>query len=229
MDIRDLIIDDDVLARMGPAGAQAAASLLHRQGGDCQTCVTALGGAPSSLCVDRVNTLATASLHHAACRASTWNDTRAVAVPAVNSVTYHLEYLLLALGDTVRLPLVLLNPSLEMVVLRESDGGWWPRAQTQYLRAGMAPVALDGPIPVARAISARADAGFIRIRVPSGDQYPTGHWPTPPQVLAEARAQRSMLLAVTHAGNGVVGQTTDTLSEVLRHPITVLARIPLDG
>lgn len=231
MDLSELIIHDDVLARMGHTGAAATARALHAEG-DCQTCVKPLRPGGITLCADvpaADRFLATASLHHAACRPSGWNDSGVVMV-ARKSVTYRVSYWAVEVPLLGAVAVMAVNPGMELVAIRPLDGGWYPSAQRQYLRAGLC--ALDSPAqaPHTPAITARISAqGVIAVTVPVGETYPEeGGCAAPPLVVALARRQRSLVLAVTHANSPAMADD-DALNAVLGDPLTVMGRIAVSG
>jgi hypothetical protein len=230
----ELTISHDVLARLGDAGARAVAGALHARGGDCQTCVFPLKPGGVSLCVDETDVLSIASLHHTQCRFSGWNATGRVTV-ACQSVTYAVNNWLVEDTEFGPTPVMVLNPSLEQVVIKEVDGGWHPSPQAQYTGAGLrVRVTAADAMPQADAtITARVNThGIIRLSVPSREVYPAPRdfaLPAPQEMLAEARRQASIVLAVAHAADAAAMEDLNEVNKVLADPLTVVGRVALFG
>lgn len=227
MDLNELIIDSSVLQRTTERGAQEIARALHAQGGDCQTCVRPLGR-ETTLCVDDTELLSFASLHHLPCRRSGWNDSGRAAF-AHRSVTFVLNNWVIDDAFCGLLPMVVLNPSLEQVCIRELDGGWYPCVTQQYLDAGMrSRVAPDGPPPDTHGISARiTPRGVIQVTMPSGDVYPDPDGTVAPaQVARLAREQGGVVLAVTHLAASAIDRL-GAVNDVMGDPLTVMGRVKL--
>lgn len=138
-----VLVSPDVQAGLGSAGlAEVTASLWPV---DCQTCGRPLGAQPPALAVDDVTVFAWASLHHARCRAPGWNS--GPVITQTGAGVSHLSRLVLLPTQRSRraaepdgaLPMMVVNPSLETVMLRRDRDGWRPWFDRAFTDAGMAP------------------------------------------------------------------------------------------
>jgi hypothetical protein len=92
---------------------------------DCQTCGRSLGAKPPALCIDDVEDFATASLHHARCRPAEWNDQGPIPHTGGARLSYVTRMVMMPLVHGEQKdprPMLLVNPSLEMVFLERDDG-----------------------------------------------------------------------------------------------------------
>ena len=145
MAVGKMIISPDIEDRLGQRGMSEVAASLWPV--DCQTCGRPLGSRPPSLCVDDMVAFAMATLHHERCRAPVWNHLRAVRTPAAAVVTHRARLVMLPLSDLLLarsgpgvVPVLLVNPSMENVILAFDGGGMWhPQLHAVFAAAGMAP------------------------------------------------------------------------------------------
>lgn len=166
MGVTELHVAEDIRRRLGRRGLAAVAQRLWAK--DCQSCVRPLAGHTPALVVDELAATARASLHHPECRASQWNDSgivtvnggqalsfTAAAVLLAEDHTYRLTGTLTRRSRSLRLPALLVNPSLEDVPLR-FDGRRWQHSVPQAfanvgLRPPDQPVDPHSPLPTATA------------------------------------------------------------------------------
>jgi len=138
-----VLLSPDVQEGLGSAGvAEVTASLWPA---DCQTCGRPLGAQPPALAVDDVTVFAWASLHHRRCRAPGWNSGPVITQTGAG-VSYRSRLVLLPTQRSRRaaepdgvLPMMVVNPSLETVMLRRDADGWRPWFDRAFTDAGMAP------------------------------------------------------------------------------------------
>jgi hypothetical protein len=156
----DISIDDDVVLRLGREGLLDVLTFLWAV--DCQTCGRSLDGQAPALCVDELGDpgvqAAVASVHHQACRASTWSP-RPMPVEG-GFVSYRTQCLRLPdeyLGGSgeaeARLgsprPMLMVNESLEIIPLIRTESGTWEHMTNTHRYLGLRPLAeakLDRPI-----------------------------------------------------------------------------------
>jgi hypothetical protein len=155
----DVSIDPEVAIKLGKNGL--ADVLTYLWAVDCQTCGQSLDGRAPSVCVDDVEgagQAAVASLHHQACQRSRWGD-----MPELRFgefLTFLTQCLLLPdeyLGGSTDMaaqlglprPMMIVNPSLEMIAFERSAAGGWSLMTNLHRHLGMRPpgkAALDRPI-----------------------------------------------------------------------------------
>jgi hypothetical protein len=138
---------------------------------DCQTCGRPIGNARPALCVDDMDAMCYASVHHPACRRPEWRD-RDFAFSGGALVSYRvLAFLLpMELGDElVPWPCLLVNPSLEAIPLVRQGDQWRPGTVETFRRLGLLPagpgLALNRPVPGA---AARLNGGILTVQLSLG-------------------------------------------------------------
>ena len=155
----DMLVSPDTRVQLGSAGvAELAASLWPA---DCQTCGQPLGAEPPALAVDDMSVVAQASLHHQQCRAPESNNGPVITVTG-GTVTYSTRLIMLPIQRSRRaaepdgaLPVMIVNPGMESVMLRRARGTWRPQIRDVFTAAGMVPpgrkLRIHRPIRGARA------------------------------------------------------------------------------
>lgn len=204
----DLLISADIVARLGDDGVAAVAARLWQV--DCQSCGRPLGAGRTTLAVDQAGDCGQATVHHERCRPPQWNDSGIVAVDVAKQ-THRSQLVMMPVDDgTARegqeqsIAVMIVNPALECVQLRQAGGQWHPQLDEDFARAGMAwpgpGLAVDHPIPgaVARLTPAGAEVTF---QARPGIVYQSGLSASGREA-APARnaitAQGGLLLAVSH-------------------------------
>ncbi|MEU4345329.1 hypothetical protein AB0H00_29445 [Nocardia sp. NPDC023852] len=177
---------------------------LHRIGEhlwpvDCQSCGHPFGPEVPALVVNDLTVMAAASLHHAGCRAPSWNE-------GLLNVTRqdHLSYRTLAFmlptevdGRPDPLPTMLVNPSLEQVLLKPEASGWTVATMGHYRDyCGLTGVSVPKPVPDAYA--QLHPNGLLTVTLERTVQ--TWEFETTPDGLRESiLARRGVALGVTSA------------------------------
>jgi hypothetical protein len=125
---------------------------LWIKGWDCQTCGWELGQTRPTVHVNDLIAFASASLHHARCQPAGWT-TRPV-LSSKRLVSYATRSFLLSGESGGRRddrPVILVNPSLELVGLSSRNGCWTVNTVSHYrqvgLRSPMRDFVIDTPIP----------------------------------------------------------------------------------
>lgn len=229
MAVEQIHITQDVYDKLGERSLREIARWLWPV--DCQTCGRFLGDDPPSLCVDDLMIFSTATLHHQVCRASGWNDSGRLD----HTPEAHLSFItgLVMMPTTAdgsdHIPMVLLNPSLELVTLeRDAQERWQPRLNLAYRNAGLAPLAADGtvgtPIPGA---FARVTEDSLAVSMKSAP-FNSYEVPATPQALDAARRHNGVLFAVTqtlHPGE----ITPESLGRAMQAGEVLVGRVALHG
>ena len=223
MTVSKMLTSTDIEARLGKEGvAEAAASLWPV---DCQTCGQPLGLRPPALCVDDVGTFAMATLHHDRCRAPGWNDGPLTGTSGA-LVTHRTRLAMPPLSDLRgtglgQIPVMVVNPSMENVILvPDDDGKWHPQMHAAFSAMGMAP---PGPeLRVYKPITGAAarltpSAVTITMKMPApSDAYECALTASDTRFAEEISSQRGIMLAVTYAADpdsddDLVSQVQDAL------------------
>jgi hypothetical protein len=133
-----VLTDEAIRAKLGMDGlAEVQANLWL---GDCQSCGQPLGADPPALCVDDMMLYAAASLHHVSCQAPRWrSEGRPRLARRATAVSRLL--LLSAVGGMSAVPVMLVNPSLEAVLVAVVDRRWRVNTVGAYGRVGLGSVA----------------------------------------------------------------------------------------
>jgi hypothetical protein len=191
-----LLCDQETRDRLGDGLAAVAANLWAR---DCQTCGRSLGSGPPALSIDEAPGYAVAGLHHPGCRSPGWNYSSVVGTSGGSYLSWRTTSFLLparAGRRAVPWPVVLLNPSMEMIILEQSQGTWRPGYDRRFTSLGMVPPGPDlKPDRPLRGVTARLAPDFISMTV-GGTIYETNAMP---QTIARAKERRLVHLMVTHA------------------------------
>jgi hypothetical protein len=208
MTVSKVLISTDIEARLGKDGvAEASASLWPV---DCQTCGQALGPRPPALCVDDVGAFAMATLNHERCRSPEWNDGPVTGLSGAH-VTHRTRLVMPSLSDLRGtglgpIPVMLVNPSMENVVLvPDDDGKWHLQMHAVFAAMGMAPPGPDlrlyKPITGATA-RLTGSAVTITMRMPApSDAYECALTAGDVRFAEEISSQRGIMLAVTYAAD----------------------------
>lgn len=207
MALTDYRVDRETRRRLGKE--QLREVVRHLWPGDCQACGRALGNAAPSVCVDDLVVTAAAGLYHADCRAPVWNDSGNVPTASEASISWAACTLLLPLTAakgggapaTDERPMLLVNPSLEMVPLTQTDHHWRASPYGRYTAAGLAPpggIDFRAPIPSATARITGDDLS-VTIATPAAETYAAGVAPHQRRVLDRARQTGGCLLGITQA------------------------------
>ncbi|MBV9144081.1 MAG: hypothetical protein JO115_24715 [Pseudonocardiales bacterium] len=144
------VVDEQTAINLGREGLAELA--LHLWPKDCQTCGWDLGQTRPTVHVNDLITFASASLHHARCQPPGWTTT-----PVLSSrplLSYATQSFLLPLkedGKRNDRPVILVNPSLEQVLLSSHDGHWTVNTVPFYREVGLRSpghdFVFDAPIP----------------------------------------------------------------------------------
>jgi len=106
---------------------------------NCQTCGQPLGADPPVLCVDDIMIFGSASLHHLACQAPRWRSQGRLS-PARGGSSQAIRLLLVPVepeGQRGPEPLMLVNPSLEVVLLAPDNDRWHVDTVAAYGKLGL--------------------------------------------------------------------------------------------
>lgn len=211
MAVGKMLISPDIEDRLGKNGVSEVAASLWPV--DCQTCGQSLGSRPPSLCVDDLVGFVMATLHHGRCRASEWNHQEAVRTPAADVVTHRTRLVMPPLSDLGVvgsglgvIPVMLVNPSMENVILVLDDGGTWhPQLHAVWVGMGMVPPGpgLRAYKPIAGA-AARLTAAAVTItlrRPAPADAYECGLTEADGLFPSEIVSQGGIMLAVTYVAD----------------------------
>lgn len=136
MPLNAVSLNDDIKTNLGDQVLNEVLRNLWPQ--DCQTCDTPLGKQPPSLCVDIDPVIPMATLHHAACRTSCWNDRGVLHMASGLSWRSRMMNWPIEMGDEGSgpdiWPTLVINPHLEGVRLRQSAAGAWTVGTMDYGR-----------------------------------------------------------------------------------------------
>ena len=196
----EIVCDSEIRERLTTIGLAQVRTSLHA--GSCQTCCKSLGSNPPVLVVNDMGPWAHAYLHHRNCRAPVWKTGAVVQVSRNADITWGARTALLPLPGYGTLPALIVNPSLESVVLepRGEDGSW--RAVLHAAFSDMGVVAVDQPLdrdhPL-KGISAevRPNEVAVRIKPPApSDCYSA---PAERAVIERVRELGQIVFMVTHA------------------------------
>jgi hypothetical protein len=206
MSVSKVLLSPDIERELGQDGvAEVAASLWAV---DCQTCGRSLGTRPPSLCVDDLRMFAMATLHHERCRAPAWNQ-GSITGQGGAYVSHRTRLVMLPLSDLTgtegslnSIPVMLVNPSMENVILTQDDGKWHPQMHAVFGAMGMVPpgpgLRLYKPINGATA-RLTATAVTITMQQPApSDTYTCGLTANDASFAREIADQRGILLAATY-------------------------------
>jgi hypothetical protein len=177
----------------------------HLWPANCQSCGCPLDDEPPALLVDDLMVSAAASLHHPHCQRPEWNDSGGIKMTSTELLTHRSSALMMPVPSggpdrrpVERLPTLLVNPGLEMVMLRRgADRSWRVATVELYAHHGLRGAGADlrNPSegrPVAGIRAGLGDAG-ISVELP----HATWTASIEPAVGAEIRRLAGLVLAVT--------------------------------
>ena len=196
----DIVCDSETRERLTAVGLAQVHSSLHA--GSCRTCGKSLGGDPPVLVVNDIGPWAHADLHHRNCRAPVWNTGAVVQVSGNADITWGARAALLPLAGYGTLPVLIVNPSLESVVLepRGEDGSW--RAVLHAAFSDMGVVAVDQPLdrdhPL-KGISAEVGPNEVAVRLKPPAPSDGYSAPAERAVIERVRELGRIVFMVTHA------------------------------
>jgi hypothetical protein len=173
----------------------------HLWSANCQSCGRPLDEQPPALLVDDLMVSAAASLHHPQCQRPEWNDSGGIKMTSTELLTHRTCALMMPLPydrPAKRLPMLLVNPGLEMVMLRRgADHRWRVATVDLYAHHGLRQSAADlrspcdgHPVPGVHAVL--TDAGLS-----VGLAHATWTASIEPTVGTEIRRFAGLVLAVT--------------------------------
>lgn len=105
---------------------------------DCQTCGQPLGSAAPALHVLDLDEFVSATLHHPRCQRPQWSTGTMPAGVSQPNASWHARTILLPLPRGPR-PLLLVNPTLELVYLERDGDGWSIEHHAGFAAAGLVP------------------------------------------------------------------------------------------
>lgn len=147
------VVDEQTATNLGCEGlAELALNLWPK---DCQTCGWDLGRTRPTVQVRDFIAFVSASLHHARCQPAEWSTGPVLVSSSQSLLSYATRSLLLPTetggGHRDDRPVVLVNPSLEQVILSSHDGRWTVNTVSHYRRVGLRSpfqdFVVDAPIP----------------------------------------------------------------------------------
>ncbi len=239
MAVSKMLTSPDIEDILGQDGVSEVAASLWPV--DCQTCGQPLGSRPPALCVDDLVGFAMATLHHERCRASGWNHQGAVRTPAADVVTHRTRLVMPPLSDLgvagsglAVIPVMLVNPSMENVILMLDDGGrWHPQLHAVWAAMGMVP---PGPglrpyKPIAGASAWLTGAAVtITVRRPAPtDAYECGLTEADGLFPSEIVSQGGIMLAVTYVADPYSDDLARQVRDALRDGRVLLGWVPLSS
>jgi len=235
MAIGKVLISPDIEDKLGKDGvAETSASLWPE---DCQTCGRPLGLRPPALCVDDLGGFAMATLHHERCRAPEWNQ-GSVTSSSGALVTHRTRLVMLPLGDLRGtglgvIPVIVVNPSMDNVVLVPDSGKWHPQMHAAFAAMGMVPpgpgLRLYKPITDATArLSGTAVTIAMQMPAPS-DTYQCALTESDAPFAREIADQGGIMLAVTYAVDPSSEDLGRQLRDALRDKRLLCGWVALEG
>jgi len=194
---------------------------------NCQTCGQPLGADPPVLCVDDIMIFGSASLHHLACQAPRWRSQGRLS-PARGGLSEATRLLLVPLdpeGEGSSEPLMLVNPSLEVVLLAPNDDRWHVDTVAAYGKLGLQPLREIGggttPVPGA---TARLSGEVVDVQLTKAECW-QGH--ADPPIRDRIREAGHVLLAVATCVYPYEVDTLDDLTPALEDGQIALGWIDL--
>jgi hypothetical protein len=229
--VSKMIVSPDIKRRLG-GGVEEVGGWLWAV--DCQACGKPLGDRPPALSVDDMMTFAAASLAHQRCRPSAWRDgpfgvggdwvshrSRLVMLPLVTDGE----------PESRPMPAILVNPTMEMVMLGQQAGRWHPQFHATFSAIGMRPPGPELQIrrPL-RGATARLNGAVIRVTLPQPaleDGYECSLVPGDEAFRRAIADQSGIMLAVTHAADPWSADLASQFAAVLRSRQILLGWAPL--
>jgi hypothetical protein len=199
MAVTTLVVSEVTRQRLGDDGLAELAECLWPV--DCQSCGRFLGDDPPSVVADDLDAVALVSLHHQRCRFPVWNDSRIVVAGSGQYTTFVVRLMLLPVivdgGKVAACPLMLVNPGLECVQLRRTEGGWQVGHDDWVARAGRVRPGRDLVLgaPADGLVARTTDSSVaVVLQFPPFTVY---EGPADDRLLGRARALGGLLVAVT--------------------------------
>lgn len=233
MAVGSMRVSPDITDRISDSGVRELADWLWPV--DCQTCGRPLGGHPPALCVDDMIAFAAASLHHEKCRAPGWNESGTVA-PTGNLVTHRTRLFMLPLNDGRKdrpTPALLVNPTMELVMLHRDNRTWRPEFLASFTHAGMRQPGPETELyKPAKGMSARLAPDAVTVILPqpsAADSYTCGLGAGDEAFYREIDRQRGVMLAASHAIDPHSADLGQQLDSAFRSGRILLGWVPLSG
>lgn len=230
MTVGEVLISREIKDHLGDSGVTEVTGWLWAV--DCQTCGRPLDSDPPALCVDDMVAFAAASLHHEECRPPEWGQGPFVGLGNADHVTHRTRLVMLPVSgenSPAAIPVMLVNPSMELVILAQVDGRWHPQFNAAFTGVGMVPpgpqLRLYHPLP-------DAAAKLTRTGVTAGmpPASPTGSYECN---IAEGEPFRGaiadeggLLLAITHAVDPFAGDFARQFAAALQAGLMLFGWIP---
>lgn len=222
MGVVSLETDRPTRDRLGAAGlALVQASLWPK---DCQTCGRPLGSAAPALHVLDVAEFVSATLHHPRCQRLQWSTGAMPAGVSEPNASWTARTILLPTPRGPH-PLLLVNPTLEVVYLERDGEDWRVQPHAAFAAAGLVPAgpSLMVERPVAGAAAdprGPADTDLaVSFALPPFDHYGA---PADPPMMRAALGLGGMLVAVTHAVDPDTLTTAAEVQNALTDPRTLI-------
>lgn len=202
MSVEAMMVDDKTREILGREGLEELA--LSMWAVDCQTCGGYLGEETPVLYVDDSYQWAHATLHHQSCRTPAWNDTSV----HWNSPGDHISFITVLLmlpvtdgRDKHLVPMMLINPGLEHVILeRDEKESWHVRPPAFFRAAGLCPLGSGGTSIGKPIEGVTAFISSASIAVVFSDMLQTTYEaPADEEFVSAARGSGGLLVGVTHA------------------------------
>ena len=196
----ELVCDSETRDRLTTIGLAQVRASLHA--GSCQTCGKSLGSDLPVLVVNDIGAWAHAGLHHRNCRAPVWNAGTVMQVSGNADTTWRARAALLPFPGYGTLPALIVNPSLESVVLQPQgeDGSW--RAVLHAVFSNMGMVAVDQPLdrdhPL-KGIAAEVGPNEVAVRLKPPAPSDCYSAPAERAVIERVRELGQIVFIVTHA------------------------------
>jgi hypothetical protein len=196
--------------------------------GDCQSCGTGLGPDKPALTIDDLHVITRATVHHRACRAPGWNDSRTLQTPASALLTWRTVVLLMPFQvgpRVIRAAGLLVNPGLEEVWLTEDASGWHTCPEPAFAAAGLTCPAQGIPIGDP-AVGVTGHLGQTALSAEVTGRTERYTCAAEPAIRTATARLGGFVLIVTHAADPHQ-LTTDTLMDIFASPVTLVGWIQL--
>ena len=222
MGVVSLETDRTTRDRLGAAGlALVRASLWPK---DCQTCGRPLGREAPALHVLELEEFVSATLHHPRCQRPEWSTGSMPGGVSQPNASWHARTILLPLPRGPR-PLLLVNPTLEVVYLERDGEDWRVEPHAAFAAAGLVPagpgLVFDQPVAGAAADPrSAADTDLtVSFALPPFFRYAA---PADPPMMRAALQLGGTLVAVTHATDPDTLTTAAQVDAALNDPRTLM-------
>jgi hypothetical protein len=228
MAVTDVVVDDRIRAELGDRIHQVLGCLYA---GSCQTCGQPLGQVPTTLSVSDLGSAIAADLHHATCRLSAWREIQITWADAHFRTSHTIGFVMP--GESQGRPdpraMLLVNPSLEQVVLTRDHGGR-PTVQPNvgFHAAGLrAPLEVSFDRPLADVVAElRADRAVV---VFESGLFGPFEFVLDQETYELAARHGSVVLAVTHAVDPHSVRGLPDLAPVMGGQATVMGLVELES